>query len=68
MLTEIIRELTEGEENMITPSQCVLTWTKRVEVNRAQETVINSLHELKNFDALLNGQRHKERDKIQPHW
>ena len=53
MLTEIIRELTKSDANLIILSEHVLTWIKRVKVQRAQATVINSLHELQNFDAIL---------------
>ena len=53
MLPEIIRELTESDENKIILSEHVLTWAKRVEAQRAWVAVINSLHELKNFDVIL---------------
>ena len=63
MLTEIIREFTESDENVIIPSEHVLTWAKRVEVHRAQAAVINSLHELKNFDAILILDNGKQRER-----
>ena len=53
MLTEIIRELTECDENMMIPSDGVLTMAKRNEAQIAQIAVINSLHEVKNFDIIL---------------
>ena len=52
MVTEIIRELTESDENMPIPSEHMLIWAKRVEAQRAQGAVISSLHEVKNFDAI----------------
>ena len=42
MLLEIIRELTKFEENTTIHSENVLTWTKRVEAQRAQTVVISS--------------------------
>ena len=47
MLAEIIRELTKCEEDNTIHSEKVLTWVKRVEVQRAQTVVISSLHEVK---------------------
>ena len=66
MLTEIIRELTKSDENMIILDECVLTWAKRAEAQKAQVVVINSLHELKNFDAILQMDKGRERQN-QPH-
>ena len=45
LLAEIIRELIKCEENITIHSENVLTWAKRVEVQRAQAVVISSLHE-----------------------
>ena len=53
MLAEIIRELTKCEENITICSENVLTLAKRVESLRAQKAVISSLHEAKNFDAII---------------
>ena len=53
MLTEIIRELTESDDNMMILSEDVLTWAERIEIQRAQVAVINSLHDVKNFYAIL---------------
>ena len=49
MLAEIIRELTVSDENKMIPSECVLTWAKGVEDQRAKAAVINSLHGVKTF-------------------
>ena len=47
MLAEIIKELTECEENTTIHCENELTWTKRVEALRAQTVVFSSLHEAK---------------------
>ena len=49
MLTEIMRGPTKSDENAIILIEYVLTWAKRVEVQRAQTAVINSMQELKNI-------------------
>ena len=49
------------------PSECVLTWTKRIEAQRVQAAVIKSLLELKNFDAILQKDEGKQREtKLAP--
>ena len=53
ILAEIFRELTKYEENINICNENVLRWTKRVEAQRAQMAVISSLHEAKNFDAII---------------
>ena len=53
MLTEIIRQLTKSDENMIIPSEHVLTSVKRAEAQRDQTAVFNSSHKVKNFDTIL---------------
>ena len=62
MLTEVIRELTKCEENVIVPSETVLAWAKIVDVQRAQTVVISILCELKNFYAIRHKQN-RPRDK-----
>ena len=52
MLGEIIKELTKVHENEEITSENVLSWAKRVEVQRAQSTIMNSLMEAKKFDEL----------------
>ena len=37
--------LTKSDENAMIPTECVLTWTKRIEAQSAQAAAINSLHE-----------------------
>ena len=61
MLTEIIREPNKNDESTMIPSECVLTWAKRVEAQRAQEAVINGLHEVKNFDMIQQKDEGKQR-------
>ena len=56
MLAEIIRELTKCGEDVTIPSETVLAWAKRVEAQRVQTAVINSLCKSGNFDAII----HKE--------
>ena len=53
MLGEIIQELTKitKMKKKIT-SENVLSWAKRVEVQRAQSAIMNSLTEAKEFDKL----------------
>ena len=58
MLTEIIRELTNGDENIMIPSNNVLIWAKRIEAKRALAAVINSL----NYDAIQQKDRAKQRE------
>ena len=53
ILVEIIRELMKCEENITIHSENVLTCAKRVEAQRAKTAVISSLHEVKNFDAIV---------------
>ena len=60
MIAEIIRGLTKNDGNVIIPSGHVLTWAKRVEWQRPQAAVINSLHELKNFDNILQIDKQRE--------
>ena len=52
MLGEIIQELTKIHENEKITSRNVLSWAKRVKVQRAQSTIMNSLTEVKEFDKL----------------
>ena len=64
MQREIIKEFNKSDENAIIPGEHELTWAKRVDVLRAQAAVINSIHELKNFDAMLKMDKGKHREKI----
>ena len=49
MMAEILRELTVIKESYDVPSQQVLIWTKRIEVQRAQKVVLNQLKNVKNL-------------------
>ena len=62
ILGEITRELTKCEENITIQSENVLTWAKRVEAQRDQKAVISSLHEARNFDAIIQKDT-RNRDK-----
>ena len=52
MLAEIIKELTEIQENTEIISENMLCWAKRMEAQRAQSAIMNSLTEAKEFDKL----------------
>ena len=52
MLAEIIRELTKIRENTEITHENVLCLAKRVEAQRAQSAIMNSLTEAKEFDKL----------------
>ena len=52
MLGEIIRELTKVKIGSVITSEDVLAWAKRVEVQRAQAVVMNSLTEAKECDKI----------------
>ena len=67
MLAEITRELSKSDWNVIIPSECVLISATRVEVQRAQAADINSLHELKNFYAILKWTKANRDRQNQPH-
>ena len=49
MLAEIISELTKAEENVNVTREQSVAWAKRVEAQRAQSAVINSLSKMKEF-------------------
>ena len=64
MLGDIIKELTKICGNEEITSKNVLSWAKRVEVQRAQSAIVNSLTEVKEFDKLkvvrsAHGDSHK---------
>ena len=61
MLTEIIIVLTKSYENMMIPTEHVLTLAKRIEAQRAQAAAISSLHEVENFDAMLQKDEGKQK-------
>ena len=47
MLGEIIKELTTTKENDTITSENILSWAKRVEVQRAQSAVMSNITEKK---------------------
>ena len=52
MLGEILRELTKVKIGSVITSEDVLAWAKRVEAQRLQAAVMNSLTETKEFDKI----------------
>ena len=67
MLVEIIKELIKTEESKDVTSEQVLAWAKRVEAQKAQSAIINSLKETKDFNRIktLRGGR-RESHKLMP--
>ena len=59
MLAEVIRELTKYGEDVTIPRETVLTWAKRVEVQRVQTAVISSLCKSKKLHIKKIGWRAK---------
>ena len=65
MLIEILKELTKTEESTDVTIREVLAWAKRVEAQKAQSAILNSLNKRKDFDkvkAVSGGQRQIERN------
>ena len=61
MLAEIIGELTKAKESTAVTSEQVLIWAKRIEAQRPQSVIINSLSKTKEFDkikTIKGGQKH----------
>ena len=52
MLEEIIKELMAPNDDEVIISGGMLAWAKRVEVQRAQAVVLDSLTESKQFDKI----------------
>ena len=52
MLDEIIRELTSKTSSQQMTGKDVLAWVKRVEVQRAQASILNDITETKTFDKV----------------
>ena len=52
MLKEIIKELTTTKDDDHITSGAMLAWAKRVEVQRAQAAVLNTITELRQFDKV----------------
>ena len=60
MLEEIIKELTATSSDDHITSGGVLAWAKRVELQRAQTAVLNTLMELRQFNKIKISKREKE--------
>ena len=52
MLKEIIKELTAAKDDDHTTNVGMLAWIKRVEVQRAQTAVLNTITELRQFNKV----------------
>ena len=59
MLEEIIKELTATNNDDHITSGGVLAWAKRVEVQRAQAAVFNTLTEMRQFNKVKYPKRQK---------
>ena len=59
MLEEIIKELTAAKNDDHITSGGVLAWAKRVELQRAQASVLNMLTESRQFDKLKISKKQK---------
>ena len=60
MLEEIIKELTATSNDDCMTSGGVLAWAKRVEAQRAQASVLNTLTESRQFDKIKISKKVKE--------
>ena len=60
MLEEIIKELTTTKDDDWITSKGVLAWAKRVEVQRAQAAVLNTIMESRQFDKVRVMKKTKE--------
>ena len=68
MLEEIIKELTTAKNDDHITSEGVLAWAKRVQVQRAQAAVLNTLTESRQFDKIKISRKMKEsKTKIPMH-
>ena len=67
LLTEIIRELIKTGENRSVTSVQVWAWAKRIETQRTQAAVINSLSEVKEFDWIQTVGDDQKQNGIKPH-
>ena len=66
MLGEIILELTKIKENKKITSKNVLSWAKKIKVQRAQSTIMNSLTEAKEFNKIkVTKNAHKDSPRRQ---
>ena len=60
MLDKIIKELTATDSHDEITSEGVLAWAKRVEVQRAQATVLNTITESQQLDKVKISRKTKE--------
>ena len=60
MLDEIIRELTATNNDEQVTSEGVLIWAKRIEMQRAQATLLNTITESCQFDKVKGAKQTKE--------
>ena len=60
MLGEIIREFTTKNNDEQVASEGVLIWMKRIEVQRPQATVLNTITESHQFDKVKGAKQTKE--------
>ena len=51
MMIEIIKELSRTEENENVTSEKILLWARRVEVQKAQSSMVSKLHESEDADV-----------------
>ena len=66
MLEEIIKELTAANTDDQITSEGVLAWAKRVEAQRAQAAVLNTITELRQFDKVQIIKKAKEDNTRHP--
>ena len=57
MMVEIIRKITKTEGSKDVMGEQVLAWTDRVETQKAQSAIINSLNETKDFDLMRTARK-----------
>ena len=57
MLEEILRELTTKNNDKQMTSEGVLAWTKRIEAQRAEATILNDITERHQFDKIKVAQK-----------
>ena len=60
MLKEIIKELTTAKDDDHITSGGMLAWAKRVEVQRVQAAVLNTITESRQFDKIKITKKQKE--------
>ena len=66
MLKEVIKELTTSKDDDQITSEGVLAWAKRVEVQRTQVAVLNTIMESRQFDKVKVMKKPKENSTRHP--